>query len=507
VKEIDIIPDSAAVSRSGSTVFYGWVVVFFAVFAIAVTNGILLGGMPFFYQSFIAEFGWNRTTIATAGSVLLVSRGLSGPFAGPLWDRYGPKRFMVIGAAIIGAALAFITRIGGPPQLYLALFVMSVGFTFAGIGPGAYLASSWFTRKRGVAMGIVGTATSLGGMIFSPISTRLIGGYGWRGAMMVYAAIMFVVFAPLMYFFIRNRPAEIGASADPDESDWFLRRRTPIKSVAAAAAVVGALIYSPVAHFLTSRFGKPGATLIFTALGIICLGALMKYFAAREETAAAVTKSSPDPSSGATMSEAIGSGSYWTLLLGSALCYSTIFAIVQQFILHVRSPNVGFSPAEAAWAYSTLFFFSLAGKSFFGFLSDRFEKRSVNLACCLMTLAGALLVLKISQSNVWFFCLLFGLGYGGITVTTRLVLAELFGLRSLGKLLAIMMSAETLLGGGGNFLTGRLFDVTGSYQAAFKVMAVCSVVSAILMAMLGRRPPAWKQKNADTNGVSPNFSG
>jgi hypothetical protein len=81
MKEPDIIT-SALGSRS--TVFYGWVVIFFAVFAIAVTNGILLGGMPFFYRSFIDEFGWNRTTIATAGSVLLVSRGLIGPFAGPL---------------------------------------------------------------------------------------------------------------------------------------------------------------------------------------------------------------------------------------------------------------------------------------------------------------------------------------------------------------------------------------------------------------------------------------
>ncbi len=171
---------------------------------------------------------------------------------------------------------------------------------------------------------------------------------------------------------------------------------------------------------------------------------------------------------------------------------------MQQFILHLRSPLIGFSPVEAAWAYSALFFFSLAGKSFFGFLSDRFEKRAVNLVCFLLTLAGALLMLKISQANVWFFCLLFGLGYGGVTVTTRLVLAEIFGLRSLGALLSIMASAETLLGGGGNLLTGRLYDVTGSYQAAFKVMAVCSIVSVILMVMLGRRLPGGKLKSEVT---------
>ena len=494
MKEIDIIPASVAVSRSGSTVFYGWIVVFFAVFAIAVTNGILLGGMPFFYRSFINEFGWNRTTIATAGSVLLVSRGLIGPFAGPLWDRYGPKRFMVIGAAVIGVALVFGSRIGAPLQLYLALLIMSVGLTFAGMGPGAFLASSWFTGKRGVAMGIVATATSLGGMIFSPISTRLIAGYGWRNAMIIYAAFMFVVFMPLIYFFIKNRPAEINVSADPDESDWFLRRRTLIKSVVAAAAIVGTLVYSPISSLLTGRFGKPAAILIFAALGIICLSALALYLATKAEAAMSVKDASPNLSSGATMGEAISSGSYWILLLGSSLCYSVIFAIVQQFILHLQSPQVGFSPSGAAWAYSTLFFFSLSGKSFFGFLSDRFEKCAVNLVCCLMMLAGTLLMLKINQANTWFLCLLFGLGYGGITVTTRLVLAELFGLRSLGKLLAIMMSAETILGGGGNLLTGFLFDATGSYQAAFRVMAVCAVVSVILMATLGRRPPAWKPK-------------
>ena len=491
-KKIDDILASEPILQGRSKIFYGWIVVFFAVFAIAVTNGILLGGMPFFYHAFIKEFGWNRTTIATAGSALLVSRGLTGPFAGPLWDRYGPKRFMVIGAAVIGVALVFGSFISAPPQLYLALLMMSVGLTFAGMGPGAYLASSWFTSKRGVAMGIVATATSLGGMIFSPISTRLIAGYGWRNAMLIYAAFMFIVFMPLMYFFIKNRPADIKVSADPDESDWFLRRRTPIKSVVATAAIVGALIYSPISPFLTDRFGKPAAILIFAALGIICLGALAPYFAAKAEVAAAVTEVSPDPSWGATMKEGIRSGSYWILLLGSSLCYSVIFAIVQQFILHLQSPQVGFSPAGAAWAYSALFFFSLSGKSFFGFLSDRFEKCAVNLVCCLMMLAGTLLVLKINQANTWFFCLLFGLGYGGITVTTRLVLVELFGLRSLGKLLAIMMSAETIMGGGGNLLTGFLFDTTGSYQAAFRVMAVCSIISFILMAMLGRRPPAWK---------------
>src|SRR5262249_33975408 len=140
----------------------------------------------------------------------------------------------------------------------------------------------------------------LGGMIFSPITPRLIAAYGWRGAMMIYAVFMFAVFAPLVYLFVKNRPAEIGADADPDESDWFLRRQRLFKSIVAVAGIVGALIYSPIPSLLTGRFGKPATVMIFTALGIVCLAGLICYFARKGESAAAavVAEPSPDPSSG-----------------------------------------------------------------------------------------------------------------------------------------------------------------------------------------------------------------
>jgi MFS family permease len=484
--------------RRSANIFYGWIVIILAVFAVAVTNGLSIGGIPVFYSSFIKEFNWNRTTIATAGALLLLARGLAGPFTGPLWDRYGPKRFMVIGAAVIGIALIIGSFIGAPLHLYLMILLMAVGLTFAGLGPGAFLAASWFTGKRGIAMGIVATGTSLGGMIFSPVSTRLIASYGWRWAMLIYAVFALAVFMPLIYFFIKNRPAEIDLQADPDASDWVLRNRRLVNSVLATAAIMGTLIYSPVSQQLASRFGKQAAFVIFTVLAIICLGVMVRYFAARGDSDA-VAELASGAAAGATLREAMSSASYWLLLLGSSLCYYVIFAIVQQFILHLQSPEVGFTLAGAAWAYSTLFFFSLTGKSLFGFLSDRFSKCAVNLVCCVMMFAGTLILLKINQANTWFFCLLFGLGYGGITVTTKLVLAQLFGLRSLGKLLGIMMGAETIFGSGGNLLTGRLFDATSSYQVAFKVMAVCSIVSVILMALLYRSSNAWLLKADDAS--------
>src|SRR5262249_62037216 len=117
----------------------------------AVSNVLSIGGMPFFYRAFISELGWSRTTIATASALLLLTRGLAGPFTGPLWDRYGPKRFMAPGAMVIGAALIFGSFISAPLHLFIMLLLIALGLTFLGMGPGAFLASRWFTGRGAVA--------------------------------------------------------------------------------------------------------------------------------------------------------------------------------------------------------------------------------------------------------------------------------------------------------------------------------------------------------------------
>jgi len=81
----------------------------------------------------------------------------------------------------------------------------------------------------------------------------------------------------------------------------------------ATAAILGLLIYSPISSLLVDRFGKRTAILIFALLGVICLGALAKYFLAKTGVATVADSAKPDPASGATMSEAMGSLSFWAL--------------------------------------------------------------------------------------------------------------------------------------------------------------------------------------------------
>src|SRR5262245_47498486 len=108
------VPLTAVDSRGEPKIFYGWVIAALAVFCVAVTNGLSGTGISAFYRAFINEFGWNRGAIATAGTLLLLARGFAGPFTGSLWDRYGPKRFMVVGAMVIGAAAIYGSFINKP---------------------------------------------------------------------------------------------------------------------------------------------------------------------------------------------------------------------------------------------------------------------------------------------------------------------------------------------------------------------------------------------------------
>ncbi len=311
---MNVAPTQSATLKNGSRVFYRWIVVFLAVFAVAVTNGLSIGNMPISHCSLIDEFGWNRTTIATAGSLLLLARGLAGPLTGPLWDRYGPKRFMVIRRGghwrRVGFRLFYQLGAASLPDA----LVDGRRVDFCGNGTGRI---SGFELVHHQAWRRDGYRDQRNQPERDHLSSDLNQAdceLRLAMAMIIYAAFAFIIFAPLMYFFIKNRLDECGASADPDESDWFLRRRRLIS---------------------------------------------------------------------------------------------------------------------------------------------------------------------------------------GVTVTTKLVLVDLFGLRSVGKLLGVMTGVEAIFGSGGTLLTGRLFDKTGSYEAAFKVMAVCSIASVILMAMLGRRPLAWSLRPAE----------
>jgi len=194
--------------------FYGWVIVGVSVMTVIITNGLTIGGIPVFYRSLIDEYQWSRTVIATAGALTLLGAGILVPVVGIYLDRFGVKPFLVAGACVLGGTLFLYSGVAHPLHLYSMHALFALSLSMAGVVTNILLVSNWFIRRRGTAVGAVITGTSLGGVIFPPVSTWLISHLGWRTAMAALSGLVWFVLLPLVLLLVKGHPKEKGLYPD-----------------------------------------------------------------------------------------------------------------------------------------------------------------------------------------------------------------------------------------------------------------------------------------------------
>ena len=123
----------------------------------------------------------------------------------------------------------------------------------------------------------------------------------------------------------------------------------------------------------------------------------------------------------------------------------------------------------------------------FGYLADRFSKRDIMMAGLTVYALATLLLFSIrSPGALPAFVVLFGLALGGTAVLVPLLAADCFGLLAFGKILGLIMISGTLGAAVGPVLTGRIFDVTGSYHLAFTLHFGALLLAAAVYLFLPR---------------------
>jgi MFS family permease len=166
-----------------------------------------------------ATFHPSRMVLMLSVTVLIGVGGLLGPFLGRSMDRGSLRRLMLLGVFLSAAgflALSFTQSMTQVLIVYASL--IAVACTLLGpISTNALLAR-WFSKRRGRAMGIAALGGSLGGFVFPPLIQGLIGEFGWRPGLQILAGIVFVLLAPVIYFFAVNRPSDLGLQPDGDSA-------------------------------------------------------------------------------------------------------------------------------------------------------------------------------------------------------------------------------------------------------------------------------------------------
>ena len=181
----------------------GWVVAFAGCAINTWTFGVFYAFATALEQM-LAEFDANLSGIAAFFSVTVFLFFAVGIIAGPLADRYGPRRLVAVGAVFMGGGLWLTAQV---QSLAAGILVYGLG---VGLGIGSYLVplnaatGAWFEKHRTLALGVNTVGIGLGTLILVPVAEWLIRTAGWRsafeamgiGSVLVFALVALVSFKP-----------------------------------------------------------------------------------------------------------------------------------------------------------------------------------------------------------------------------------------------------------------------------------------------------------------------
>jgi len=402
---------------------YGWVMVVMAA-CIMATHALVFYAFGVFLKPLTVEFNWERGALSGAFSIALL---LVGPFSilsGRLSDKYGPRILVTISGLSLGVGFLLMSQINSLWQVYLiwGLF-MGVGISCSFV-PIISTIPRWFTKKRGIAIGIAVAGFGLGGVIVPPLAQWLISAFGWRQAYLILGLITFIVVIPLAQF-MKHSPQRVGLK--PYGEDETIKDE----------------------HSLVTE--------------------------------------------GLSITQAIKTSRFWVW----GLILFCFFFCIQVTIVHIvpHAVDIGVSPIIAASITSIIAGCSVIGKLSTGFLSDKVGSRLLLIAC--ISLATLALLWLLFAKEIWMlyiFAVIFGIGYGGIVLLQTVISAELFGLGSLGMVLATLMFCGTIGGALGAPLAGSIFDITGSYGLAFLICVIICAL-AIILSLILLKAKGWRSSD------------
>jgi MFS family permease len=398
------------------------------VAATFVTLGLSYGfwyAYSVFLVAFLKEFGWSRSLVAGAFSLLVVVHGVSGPILGWLVERFGPRAVIASGGAMLSASLLLGAHITAVWHLYLVIGVLAaLGVSAAGWVPSVVLIRSWFPTRVGTALGFSSAGIGVGIFALVPCTQLLIESFGWRWAMRALALLVFVWIVPATLLLVRDVRGVVRPNAgtampersagDPATPRRYWTVRTVIRTwrfwavglvFFAGSAATQMLLVHQVAYLVDHGVSALlGATLV----GIVGLASIA------------------GKTGWGTMSDRVGREPTYTLA----------FACV--------AASVG-----------------------------------------MLALAGA----YPGTPLPYLYALLIGLGYAVTAPLTPAIASDLFGGPRFARIFGLLHFTNSLGGAAGAWVAGAIFDATGSYAFALPIAAGMALLAPGLLWVVAPRRP------------------
>jgi sugar phosphate permease len=400
-----------------SGVHYGWWIAVGIAVVMFATVGVGFYGLAVFLRPLQEENGWSNAAVSGATGLYFSATGLTGFAVGPLVDRNGPIRYMTVGVALVGVSVLMLTQVDQLWQLYAVYLIQAVAFGLAGSVAVSSIMARWFVTKRAKALSISSTGVSLGGVVLSPLGTWLVGRGGVALAALVMGLLVLAVGLPIVATVLVWDPHDIGLEPDA---------------------------------------GAPDTAATSDALS--------------DEVQRRVW----------TRAQAAKTRAFWSILIAFVLVLlaQTGFLLHQIAFLTDRLASAN----AAALALSVTASGSIVARLALGQIADRVDKRL--LASGLFVVQGiAVLVLLVIDGRVVTYVLVMIIGFtiGNVYLMQTLLVAEKFGLVSMGTVFGVISLAAQVGSGVGPFAIGWIEDRSDSYVLPFALGALLTLAAAVIV--------------------------
>jgi sugar phosphate permease len=412
------------VRRHRWPVHYAWIaaaVTFLTLLAAAGSRsapGVML-------QPLGKEFQWSRAKVSSIVSINIFLYGLVGPFAAALYQNLGLRRTMLLALSLISVGYGFSTVVTHFWQFVLLWgVVVGVGSGMAATVLGAAVANRWFTERRGLVVGLLTASTATGQLVFLPWFAQIVTERGWRGAPLTVAVACALVL-PVIWFFMRDDPADVGERAYGEKAD-----------VAPIARVRG----NPAKQALT------------------------------------------------VLSGSLRVRDFWLLAGSFFVCGASTNGLIGTHLVSA-GVDCGIPEVKSAGLLAMMGIFDLVGTTFSGWLSDRFNCRYLLFGyyglrgLSLVFLPHALLG---PSSGLLLFAVFYGLDWVATVPPTVRLTGEVFGREKAAIVFGWIAASHQVGAAMAAFGAGWLRTTSGTYTLAFMAAGSLCLVAALGVLPIGR---------------------